>query len=61
MIFVRVIGLAVAIAIGVAVLLWLTTGERKWLRIAWQIFKVALYAVLLILVLFAAEQILSQA
>ncbi|OGA66182.1 MAG: hypothetical protein A3G83_11840 [Betaproteobacteria bacterium RIFCSPLOWO2_12_FULL_68_20] len=61
MIFVRVIGLAVAIAIGVAVLLWLTTGERKWLRIAWQIFKVALFAVLLILVLFAAEQILSQA
>jgi len=60
-IFVRVIGLAVAIAIGVAVLLWLTTGERKWLRIAWQIFKVALFAVLLILVLFAAEQILSQA
>jgi len=58
-IFVRVIGLAVAI--GVAVLLWLTTGERKWLRIAWQIFKVALFAVLLILVLFAAEQILSQA
>ncbi len=61
MILVRVIGLAVAIAIGVAVLLWLTTGERKWLRIAWQIFKVALFAVLLILVLFAAEQILSQA
>ena len=55
MIFVRVIGLAVAIAIGVAVLLWLTTGERKWLRRAWLLFRIALFAIVLVLLLFFGE------
>lgn len=60
MILVRVIGLAVAVAIGVALLLWLATGERKWLRIARQIFTYAVFALLLILVLIAGERILAQ-
>jgi hypothetical protein len=60
-ILLRVIGLAVAIAIGVAVLLWLATGDRKWLRIARQIFTYAVFALLLILALIAAERILGEA
>jgi hypothetical protein len=55
---VRIIGLATAIALGVSVLLWLVTGERKWLRIAWRVFKYALFLVLLILLLFLAERLL---
>jgi hypothetical protein len=55
---VRIIGLATAIALGVTVLLWAFTGERKWLRIAWRIFKYALFVVLLILLLIFAERLL---
>jgi hypothetical protein len=55
---VRIIGLATAIALGVSVLLWLVTGNRKWLHVAWLIFKYAVFVVLLILVLFFAEGLL---
>ena len=58
MLLVRIIGLATAIALGVSVLLWLVTGERKWLGIAWRVFKYALFLVLLILLLFLAERLL---
>jgi hypothetical protein len=56
---VRIIGLATAIALGVSVLLWVVTGNRKWLRLAWLIFKYALFLVLLILLLFFAERLLA--
>jgi hypothetical protein len=35
----RILGLAVAIALAVTVLAWAFTGDRKWLRLAWRIFK----------------------
>jgi len=56
---VRIIGLLTAIALGTSVLLWLMTGERKWLTLAWRIFKVAVFVVLLILLLFLAERFLQ--
>jgi heme O synthase-like polyprenyltransferase len=51
----RIIGLAVVIALGVTVLAWAFTGDRKWLRLAWRIFKYAVFALALILLLFAGE------
>jgi heme O synthase-like polyprenyltransferase len=51
----RIVGLAVVIALGATVLAWAFTGDRKWLRIAWRIFKYAVFALALILLLFAAE------
>lgn len=39
-------------------LLWAMTGERKWLRIAWRLFRYAVFAVALILLLFLAERLL---
>ena len=51
----RILGLAVAIALAVTVLAWAFTGDRKWLRLAWQIFKYAVFALALVLVLFAGE------
>jgi hypothetical protein len=51
----RLIGLATAVALGLMVLLWLATGERLWLRRAWLLFRIALGAVVLILLLFFAE------
>jgi hypothetical protein len=51
----RVLGLAAAAAIAAAILAWLFTGERKWLRLAWQIFKYAVFVLAFVLLLFAAE------
>jgi hypothetical protein len=56
---VRIIGLLTAIALGTSVLLWLMTSERKWLTMAWRIFKVAVFVVLLILLLFLGERLLQ--
>lgn len=54
----RILGLAVALALGVTVLAWLLTGERRWLRIAWLIFRYAAFGLLVVLLLFAGEALL---
>lgn len=59
MLVVRIVGLLLAIALGVCVLLWLATGERKWLRFGWGLFKAALFVVVLILVLMFGERLLA--
>ena len=51
----RLVGLALAVALAGSVLAWTFTGDRKWLRLAWQIFKYGVYALTLVLLLFAAE------
>lgn len=55
----RVVVLAVAIALAFTTIAWLVTGDRKWLRLAWRIFKYAVFAVAALLVLFAAEALLG--
>lgn len=55
----RIVGLAVATILGVSVLSWIVTGERRWLRIAWVVFKYAAYGLALILALFAGEALLG--
>ena len=40
-------------------LLWLLTGERKWLRVAWRIFKYAVFVLALILLLMFGERFLA--
>lgn len=55
----RIVGLAVAAVLGVTVLAWIITGERKWLRVAWLVFKYAVYGLAVILVLFAGEALLT--
>jgi hypothetical protein len=54
----RILGLAVAFALGATVLAWLLTGERRWLRIAWVIFRYAAFGLLVVLLLFAGEALL---
>jgi O-antigen/teichoic acid export membrane protein len=54
----RILGIAVALALGVCVLSWLFTGERRWLRIAWLIFRYAAFGLLVVLLLFAGEALL---
>ena len=59
MLVVRIVGLLLAIALGVCVLLWLASGERRWLRLAWGLFKAALFVVVLILLLMFGERLLA--
>jgi hypothetical protein len=51
----RVVGLALAVAISTTVLAWMVTGDRKWLRLAWRIFKYGVYTLALVLLMFAGE------
>ena len=51
----RILGLAVTIALALTVAAWLFTGDRKWLRLTWRIFKYAVFGLAFVLALFAAE------
>ena len=55
---VRILAIAVAVALGFTLLAWLFTGDRRWLRISWLIFKYAAFGLLLVLLLFAGEALL---
>ena len=54
----RVAVLAAAITLAITVLAWLITREPRWKRLSWQVFKVSVYGLLLVLVLFAGEALL---
>jgi hypothetical protein len=56
---VRIAGLLLAIALGVCVLLWLATGQRKWLQFGWGVFKAGVFVVVLILLLMFGERLLA--
>jgi len=58
MLLVRLLGLLAAIALGVSVLLYMVSGERKYLAFAWRLFKYALFVIVLILLLFLFERLL---
>ena len=55
----RVAIVLVAIALGASVLAWLLTGDPRWRRASWLIFKYAVYGLAAILVLFAGEALLE--
>jgi hypothetical protein len=56
---VRIAGVLVAIALGLCVLLWGVTGERRWLLYAWGVFRGALLLVVLFLLLMLGERLLA--
>jgi len=51
----RIVGLALVAALAVFVLAWIFTGERKWLHLAWRVFKYGVWILAFVLVLFAGE------
>ena len=55
----RVAVLAAAVALAITVLAWLLTGDPRWKRLSWQVFKVSVFGLLAILLLFAGEALLS--
>jgi hypothetical protein len=54
----RIVALLAAIALGVSVLAWVFSGDRKYLRFAWRIFQFALGASLLFLALMFFERLI---
>lgn len=58
MLLLRVLGLLLAIVVGTSVALYVFTGERRWLRIAWNSFRFGLLAAVGVLLLFALERLL---
>ena len=58
MLLVRVLGLLTAVALGALVLLYMVSGNRRYLNLAWQVFRYALFVVVLVLLLFLFERLL---
>lgn len=59
MLLLRVLGLLVSIALGVCVMIYVLTSERRYLRYAWLIFKYALFLFVLVLLLIFGERLLA--
>ncbi len=58
MLVLRIVALLAVIAIGVSVMAWVFTGNRKFLRVAWRVFQFSLAAVLIFLALMFFERLL---
>ena len=56
----RVAVVVVAIVLGISVVAWLFTGDRRWRRLSWRVFKYSVFALAGILLLFAGEALLQQ-
>jgi heme O synthase-like polyprenyltransferase len=55
----RIAVVVVAVVLAVSVLAWLLTGDPRWRRLAWSVFKYSVFVLLGILVLFAGEALLA--
>ncbi len=58
MLLLRVAGLLAAAALAVTVLLYMVSGERRYLRLAWAVFRYSVFGLALILLLFLLERLL---
>jgi hypothetical protein len=54
----RIVALLAAIGIGVTVLAWVFTGNRKYLKVAWRIFQFGLAGILVFLAMLFFERLL---
>ncbi len=57
MFLLRVVGMLAAVGLGVLVLMFLVTGERRYLGWAWRLFQVSLGVVLAFLLLLFGERL----
>jgi len=55
----RVAVLVVAVVLSLSLLAWLITGNPRWRRVAWLVFKYAVFVLLALLLLFAGEALLE--
>jgi len=59
MLLARVIAVLLCLGIGVSLILWMLTGQSRYKARAWNLFRVGMVAVFVILVLFALDRILT--
>lgn len=60
MLLARVLGLLVAVALGGCVLMYVLSGERRYLRYAWIIFKYAVFLAAFVLLLIFGERLMGE-
>lgn len=58
MLLLRILGLLLAVIVGTSVALYVFTGQRRWLNIAWNSFRIGLLAAVGALLIFALERLL---
>lgn len=58
MLFLRIVGILTAIAIGAGIVAFLFTGDRRYLGLAWRIAKYALIFALVLFALLALERLM---
>jgi len=56
----RVLGLLVAVALGGCVVMYLLSGERRYLRHGWRIFKYAVFLFAFVLLLIFAQRLAGE-
>jgi hypothetical protein len=54
----RIIGFLVVLVIGASVALYLITQDRRWLRVAWRVFKYALIVAAVVLAFLVLERLI---
>ena len=59
MLLMRVAGALAAIAVAAGILLWLITGQRRYLQLSIRVAKGTLYFVLLVLALMFLERVIA--
>jgi hypothetical protein len=57
MLVLRILGALLVIALGLSTAVYLVTKDRRWLRFIWQLFKVGVLIILIILLLMALERL----
>lgn len=60
MLLARVLGLLVVLALGGCVVMYLVSGERRYLGYAWRIFKYALFLLVFVLLLIFGERLMQE-
>ena len=58
MLLARIIGTLLCLGIGASLILWMLTGQAHYRAWAWNLFRVGVVTVFIILALFALERIL---
>lgn len=54
----RILGTLVIVTVGVSLLVFVVTRDRRWLRLGWQAFKIGGIILLILLILFVLERAL---
>jgi hypothetical protein len=57
MLILRILGALLVITVGASAAVYLVTKDRRWLRFCWQILKLGLIIILIVLALLALERL----